>query len=100
VSKLDEKKNLPNSGIMYETDVFVEFKLHFISMQIFITNEAQIVITESSASASYLDVLLNIDVGGKLKTQLYYKRDDFDLPLSTSHMHVATSHYRLHMAYS
>jgi hypothetical protein len=35
-------------------------------------------ITESSTSASYLDVLLNIDAGGKLTTQLYDKRDDFN----------------------
>jgi hypothetical protein len=55
--------------------------------------------TESSTSASYLDVLLNIDFGGNLTTQLYDKRDDFDLALSTSHVHVATSHYHLHMAY-
>jgi hypothetical protein len=34
--------------------------------------------TEPSTSASYLDVLLNIDVGGKLTTQLYDNRDDFD----------------------
>jgi hypothetical protein len=34
--------------------------------------------TESSTSASYLDVLLNIDAGGKLITQLYDKRDDFN----------------------
>jgi hypothetical protein len=30
----------------------------------------------SSTSASYLDVLLNIDAGGKLTTQMYDKRDD------------------------
>ena len=33
--------------------------------------------TESSMSASYLDILLNIDIDGKLTTQLYDKRDDF-----------------------
>jgi hypothetical protein len=40
--------------------------------------------TESStlkASASYLDVLLNIDAGGKLTTQLYDKRDDFSFTI-------------------
>jgi hypothetical protein len=37
--------------------------------------------TESSTSASYLDVLLNIDAGGKLTTQLYDKRDDFNLTI-------------------
>jgi hypothetical protein len=37
--------------------------------------------TESSTSASYFDVLLNIDVGGKLTTQLYDKLDDFDFAI-------------------
>jgi hypothetical protein len=32
---------------MYETDIFAKFKFRFIGMQIFITNEAQIVITRS-----------------------------------------------------
>jgi hypothetical protein len=45
----------------------------------------------SFISASYFDVLLNVDAGGKLTTQLYDKRDDFNI--------VATSHYHLHMAY-
>jgi hypothetical protein len=34
--------------------------------------------TESSTSASYLDVLLNIDAGEKLTTQLYDKLEDFN----------------------
>ena len=33
--------------------------------------------TESSTSASYLDILIKIDADGKLTTQLYDKRDDF-----------------------
>jgi hypothetical protein len=37
--------------------------------------------TESSTSTSYLDVLLNIDAGGKLTTQLYNKRDDFNFAI-------------------
>jgi hypothetical protein len=37
--------------------------------------------TESSTSASYLDVLLNIDADGKLTTQLYDKRDDFNFAI-------------------
>jgi hypothetical protein len=36
---------------------------------------------ESPTSASYLDVLLNIDVGGKLSTQLYDKRNDFEFAI-------------------
>jgi hypothetical protein len=33
--------------------------------------------TELSTSASYLNVLLSINAGGKVTTQLYDKRDDF-----------------------
>ena len=32
-------------------------------------------------SASYLDILLNIDINGKLTTQLYNKRDDFSFSI-------------------
>jgi hypothetical protein len=35
-------------------------------------------IKDSSNSASYLDVLLNIDARWKLATQLYDKRDDLN----------------------
>jgi hypothetical protein len=31
--------------MMYETDIFVKFKFRFIGMPIFITNDAQIVLT-------------------------------------------------------
>jgi len=37
--------------------------------------------TESSTSASYLDILLKIDADGKLTTQLYDKRDDFNFSI-------------------
>jgi hypothetical protein len=37
--------------------------------------------TESSTSASYLDVLLDIHASGKLNTQLYDKRDDFNFAI-------------------
>jgi hypothetical protein len=40
--------------------------------------------TESSTSALYLDILLNINVGGKLPTHLYDKRDDFDFAIVNS----------------
>ena len=51
--------------------------------------------TESSTSASYLDVLLNIDAEGKLTTQLYDKRDDFsfnivNLPYICSNISLTT----------
>ena len=32
-------------------------------------------------SASYLDILLNININGKLTTQLYDKRDDFSFSI-------------------
>jgi hypothetical protein len=34
--------------------------------------------SESKKSASYLDILLNIDLNGRLTASLYDKRDDFD----------------------
>jgi hypothetical protein len=37
--------------------------------------------TESFTSASYLVVLLNIDIGGNLTTQLYDKGDDFNFAI-------------------
>ena len=37
--------------------------------------------TETAASSSYLDCYLCID-NGKLATRLYYKRDDFNFPIS------------------
>jgi hypothetical protein len=37
--------------------------------------------TESDKSASYLDILLNIDSSGRLTTSLYDKRDDFDFKI-------------------
>jgi hypothetical protein len=37
--------------------------------------------TESDKSASYLDILVNIDSNGRLTTTLYDKRDDFDFAI-------------------
>jgi hypothetical protein len=37
--------------------------------------------TESDKSASYLDILLNIDTNGRLTTSLFDKRDDFDFAI-------------------
>ena len=37
--------------------------------------------TDSSMSASYLDILLNIDINSKLTTQLYDKRDYFSFSI-------------------
>jgi hypothetical protein len=37
--------------------------------------------TESDKSASYLDILFNIDSNGRLTTSQWYKRDDFDFAI-------------------
>jgi hypothetical protein len=37
--------------------------------------------TDTQMSASYLDLHLEIDNGGRLKTKLYDKRDDFNIPI-------------------
>jgi hypothetical protein len=55
--------------------------------------------TESSTSTPYLDVLLNMDAFGKLTTEFMTNGMISILSLSTSHIHVATSYYHLHMAY-
>ena len=48
----------------------------------YIPNELKIKdTTESSIPASCLDILLNIDLNGKLTTQLYDKRDDFSFSI-------------------
>jgi hypothetical protein len=36
---------------------------------------------ESDKSASYLDILLDIDSNGRLTTTLYHKREDFDFAM-------------------
>jgi len=37
--------------------------------------------TDTDRSASYLDIHLEIDSEGRLRTKLYDKRDDFNLPI-------------------
>jgi hypothetical protein len=46
--------------------------------------------TESDKSASYRDILLNIDSNGRLTTSLYDKRDDFDFAIITFLFYVVT----------
>lgn len=53
--------------------------------------------TESSISASYLDILLNRDINDKLNTQLYDKYDNFNFSIINfrylcSNMHVSSSY--------
>jgi hypothetical protein len=59
-------------------------------------------ITESSTSASYLDVLLKIDTGSKLTAQPYNKLDDFNFAIVNFLYRcvrgkAATSQYYLHL---
>ena len=70
--------------------------ISYISNYIFIKDT-----TESSTSASYLDVLLSIYADGKLTTQLYDKRDDFSFTIvNFPYIYIATSHYHLHTGYT
>jgi hypothetical protein len=46
-------------------------------------------------SASYRDILLNIDSNGRLTTSLYEKRDDFDFAIVL--FYVVTYHFHLFM---
>jgi hypothetical protein len=53
--------------------------------------------TESDKSASYLDILLNIDSNGTLTISLYDKRDDFDFAIVNFPFYVVTYHFHLLM---
>jgi hypothetical protein len=88
IQKLLHEKNklLPvafNSTFRYINDVLSINNDRFHSYVDFIyPSELKIKdTTESSTSASYMNVLLNIDAGGKLTTQLYDKRDDFNIAI-------------------
>ena len=54
--------------------------------------------TETDRSASYLDLHLEIDNEGRLRTKLYDKRDDFHF-LIVNFPYVATFQQHLHMEY-
>jgi hypothetical protein len=43
-------------------------------------------IKDTTESASYLDILLNIDSNGRLTTSLYGKRNDFDFAIVNKSM--------------
>ena len=55
--------------------------------------------TDTDRSASYLDLHLEIDSEGLLRTKLYDKRDDSNFPLRTFHSYIATFQQHLHMEY-
>jgi hypothetical protein len=55
--------------------------------------------TDTDRSASYLDIHLEIDSEGRLRTKLYDKRDDFNFPIVNFYLYVATFQQHLHMQY-
>ena len=54
---------------------------------------------KSSKSASYLDLLINIDNKGKLQTKIYDKRDDFNFPIVNFPFLAVIYLFLLRMAY-
>jgi hypothetical protein len=56
--------------------------------------------TDTDRSASYLDLHLEIDSGGWLRTILYDKRDDFNFPIVNFPLYVATFEQHPHMEYT
>ena len=55
--------------------------------------------TDTDRSASYLDLHLESDSEGRLRTKLYDKRDDFNFPIVNFPLYVATFQQHLHMEY-
>ena len=58
--------------------------------------------TYTARSASCLDIHPQIDNEGRLRTKLYDKRDDFNIPFVNSphiHLYVAKFQQHLHTAY-
>ena len=66
---IDDVLSLHNSRFGYFVD-------HIYSIELEIKDT-----TDIYRSASYLDLHLDIDSEGKLRTKLYDKRDDFNLPI-------------------
>ena len=54
--------------------------------------------TESTTSASYLDLLLSIGRDGQLHTSIYDKRDDFNFHITNFPVRVVIFHHRRPMA--
>jgi hypothetical protein len=55
--------------------------------------------TDTDRFASYLDLYLEIDSEGRLRTILYDKRDNFNFPIVNFHLYVAIFQQHLHMEY-
>ena len=55
--------------------------------------------TDTDRFASYLDLHLEIDSEGLLRTKLYDTRNDFNFPIVNFHLYVATFQQHLYMEY-
>ena len=55
--------------------------------------------TDTDRFASYLDLHLEIDNEGLLRTKLYDTRNDFNFPIVNFHLYVATFQQHLYMEY-
>jgi hypothetical protein len=71
---------------------FGDFVDHIYPTELEITDT-----TDTARSASYLDLHFKIDSEGWLRTKFYDKRDDFNFPLGSFHLCVATFKQHLHM---
>jgi hypothetical protein len=98
---LHEKKKSFAVALWYIDDVLSinnnQFQSHVDSIY---PNELEMKdTTESSTSASYLDVLLKLDTNGKITTQLYDKLDDFNFSIVNFPYLCSNSPASLHMVY-
>ena len=59
-----------------------KLKVSFYSIRILYSKLEIKDTTESSMSASYLDILLSRDINGKLTAQLYDKREDLNFSIA------------------
>ena len=55
--------------------------------------------TDTVKSASNLDLHLEMDIEGWLRTKLYDNRHDFNFPVVNFHLYVTTFQQQLHMGY-
>jgi hypothetical protein len=93
IQKLLHEKNKPLAVAFNSTFRYIDDVLSLNNDQFHYPSELEIKdTTESSTSASYLDVLLYIIADGKLTTQLYVKRDDFSFTIvNFPYIHVCSN---------
>ena len=84
--------SFPHSKLKVRFGDFVD-RIYLIELEIKDT-------TDTDRSASYLDLHLEIDSGGWLRTILYDKRDDFNFPIVNFPLYVATFEQHPHMEYT